>query len=135
MFFVSFFFCMDVFLCRFAGSNWNSVCQVIFKHFLLFYSKIKKIQCPLSCLIHVYHKSFWAGLKKYGSDAEELVLNLYYFITKSPARRADLFWNWGNSRYEWVGATTSCPELLAFPCAIYTVCHVYENCIAEMIHW
>ena len=48
------------------------------------------VQCPQSCLIHVCHNSFRAGLKKYGSDAEELVLNLYYFITKSPARRADL---------------------------------------------
>ena len=30
----------------------------------------------------MYATSFWGGLKKYGSDAEELVLNLYYFITK-----------------------------------------------------
>ena len=29
-------------------------------------------------------------MKKYGSDAEELCLNLYYFISKSPARREDL---------------------------------------------
>ena len=36
------------------------------------------------------HNSFRAGLKKYGSDAEELCLNLYYFISKSPARREDL---------------------------------------------
>ena len=49
------------------------------------------MQCPQSCLIHVCHKFFQAGLKKYRSDAEELVLNLYYFITKSPARRLDLF--------------------------------------------
>ena len=45
----------------------------------------------MQCLIHVWHNSFWTGLKKYGSNAEELVLNTYYFITKSPARRADLF--------------------------------------------
>ena len=48
------------------------------------------VQSPWSCLIHVCHNSFRAGLKKYGSDAEELCLNLYYFISKSPARREDL---------------------------------------------
>ena len=48
------------------------------------------VQSPRSCLIHVCHNSFRAGLKKYGSDAEELCLNLYYFISKSPARREDL---------------------------------------------
>ena len=48
------------------------------------------VQSPQSCLIHVCHNSFRAGLKKYGSDAEELCLNLYYFISKSPARREDL---------------------------------------------
>ena len=48
------------------------------------------VQSPRSCLIHVCHNSFQAGLKKYGSDAEELCLNLYYFISKSPARREDL---------------------------------------------
>ena len=47
------------------------------------------VQSPRSCLIHVCHNSFRAGLKKYGSDAEELCLNLYYFISKSPARRED----------------------------------------------
>ena len=48
------------------------------------------VQSPRSCLIHVCHNSFRSGLKKYGSDAEELCLNLYYFISKSPARREDL---------------------------------------------
>ena len=48
------------------------------------------VQSPRRCLIHVCHNSFRAGLKKYGSDAEELCLNLYYFISKSPARREDL---------------------------------------------
>ena len=48
------------------------------------------VQSPRSCLIHVCHNSFRAGLKKYGSDAEELCLNLYNFISKSPARREDL---------------------------------------------
>ena len=37
------------------------------------------VQSPQSCLIHVCHNIVWAGLKKYGSDAEELCLNLYYF--------------------------------------------------------
>ena len=87
------FFCMCFlcFSCSFLGqmyfSFWNSVYQAFFKHFCCFDSKFTK----MLCLIHVCHNSFWSGLKKYGSDAEELVLNMYYLITKSQARHADLF--------------------------------------------
>ena len=77
--------------------------------------------------------SFWAGLKKYQPDAEELVLNLYYFITKSPARRVDLFKN-----DQALGLNElvlqHCVESLAFPCAIFSTCHVYESYIGETVH-
>ena len=52
--------------------------------------KLTGLSSKSICNIHVCHNSFQAGLKKYGSDAEELCLNLYYFISKSPARREDL---------------------------------------------
>ena len=77
--------------------------------------------------------SFWAGLKKYGSDAEKMVLNLYYFITKSLAWRADLFKNDQALCFDEL-VLQHCVESLAFPCAIYTMCHVYESCIGETVH-
>ncbi len=49
------------------------------------------VQCPASCLLHICHNSFWKGLEKFGVQAEELALNLYYFFNKSSCRREDLF--------------------------------------------
>ena len=47
--------------------------------------------CPPSCLIHICHYSFHRGLEKYGLNAEELCMNLYYFFRKSACRTQDLF--------------------------------------------
>ena len=47
--------------------------------------------CPQSCLIHVCQNSFKKGLSKYGYNAEELCLGLYYFFKRSSCRRQDLF--------------------------------------------
>ena len=45
---------------------------------------------PVSCLIHVRHNSFCKGVKQYGDNAEELCMDLYYFLN-NPCRREDLF--------------------------------------------
>ena len=47
--------------------------------------------CPPSCLIYICHNSFCRGLKKFGLNAEELYMNLYYFLKRSACRRQDLF--------------------------------------------
>ena len=47
-------------------------------------------RCPVSCLIHVCHNSFWKGVKQYGDNAEELCMNLYYFFKNNPCKREDL---------------------------------------------
>ena len=68
-------------MCFFSSEN--SVYQVFFEHFLLFYSKFKNAESTdLSkpCLP-----------QQFLSRIEESVLNLYYFIAKSPARRTDIF--------------------------------------------
>ena len=48
------------------------------------------VRCPVSYLIHVYHNSFFKGLKQYDDNAEELCLNVCYF-KDNPSRREDLF--------------------------------------------
>ena len=48
-------------------------------------------KCPPGCLIHVCDNSFQKVLAKYGYNAEELCLNLYYFFKRSSCRRKDLF--------------------------------------------
>ena len=40
---------------------------------------------------YVCHNSFKKGLSKYGYNAEELCLNLYYFFKRSSCQRQDLF--------------------------------------------
>ena len=51
------------------------------------------VTCPPSFLIHICHNSFCRGWEKYGLNAEELCLNLYYFFffTRSACKRQDLF--------------------------------------------
>jgi hypothetical protein len=44
----------------------------------------------ISCSLHVVHNAFRQGLNKYGENAEELVLDLFYFIKASPCRKEDL---------------------------------------------
>ena len=64
--------------------------QNVNKSFMGKLNKIKKengyqelVRCPTSCLIHVCHNIFMKGIIKYGCNAEELCLNLYYFFKKS----------------------------------------------------
>ena len=84
-----FFFCV---LCEFFWAKSGffllklSLSSIFQTFFVILLQNFK-----MQCLIHVCHNSFWAGLKKYVSDAEELVQNMYCFITKSPAKRVDLF--------------------------------------------
>ena len=41
-----------------------------------------------SCVLHTVHNTFKAGLEKYGGDAQDLVIELFYFF-KNAARRED----------------------------------------------
>ena len=49
------------------------------------------VKCPPSCIIYACHNSFQKGLAKYGYNAEELFLDLYYFFKRSSCRRKDIF--------------------------------------------
>ena len=41
------------------------------------------------CQLHVVHNSFRKGVEGYGSDVENLCIDLYYFFKLSPPRRDD----------------------------------------------
>ena len=41
------------------------------------------------CQLHVVHNSFRKGVEGYGSDVENLCIDLYYFFKLSPPRRED----------------------------------------------
>lgn len=41
------------------------------------------------CNLHVVHNSFRKGLDKYGSTAEDLCINVFYFFKRSSTRRED----------------------------------------------
>ena len=43
------------------------------------------------CQLHVVHNSFRKEFEGYGSDVENLCIDLYYFFKLSPPRREDLF--------------------------------------------
>ena len=49
------------------------------------------VKCLPSCLIHGSHNSFCRGLEKYGLNAEELCMNLYYFFKRIACRTQDWF--------------------------------------------
>ena len=44
------------------------------------------VKCPPSCLIYIFHNSFQKGMSWYGYNAEELCLNVYYFLKRSSCR-------------------------------------------------
>ena len=41
------------------------------------------------CQLHVVHNSFRKGFDRYGSDVENLCIDIYYFLKLSPPRRED----------------------------------------------
>lgn len=41
----------------------------------------------IPCNLHTVHNAFQKGLDRYGSDAENLTINLYYWFKTSSARR------------------------------------------------
>ena len=41
------------------------------------------------CQLHVVHNSFRKGVDRYGSDVENLCIDIYYFLKLSPPRRED----------------------------------------------
>ena len=41
------------------------------------------LKCQPSCLIHVYHNSFYKGLMQYGSDAEDVTCFTQSFLVAS----------------------------------------------------
>ena len=41
------------------------------------------------CQLHVVHNSFRKGVEGYGSDVENLCIDMYYFFKLSPPRRED----------------------------------------------
>ena len=41
------------------------------------------------CQLHVVHNSFRKGVEGYGSDVENLCIDIYYFFKLSPPRRED----------------------------------------------
>ena len=41
------------------------------------------------CQLHVVHNSFRKGVEGYGSDVENLCIDIYYFFKWSPSRRED----------------------------------------------
>ena len=41
------------------------------------------------CQLHVLHNSFRKGVDRYGSDVENLYIDIYYFLKLSPPRRED----------------------------------------------
>ena len=49
------------------------------------------VKCPPSFPIHVWLNSFQKGLAKYGYNAEELCLSLYYFFKRISCRKKNLF--------------------------------------------
>ena len=49
------------------------------------------VKFPQSCLIHVCHNTFKEGIAKYGYNAKELCLNLYYLFKRSSCQWQDLF--------------------------------------------
>ena len=66
--------------------------------------------------------------EKYGLNAEELCMNLYYFFKRRACRRQDLFQIEVISGPGRAGCLRSCAELIAVSCASLTMCDNCKRC-------